>query len=297
MGTPDFAVPSLDILLQNHYDIAAVITAPDKPSGRGLQVNESPVKKYAREHNLTLLQPANLKDENFLRQLQQINPNLQVVVAFRMLPEVVWKLPALGTFNLHASLLPQYRGAAPIHWAIINGETQTGCTTFFLRHEIDSGDILLSQPEPIYPSDTFGSLYERLKIKGAQLVLDTVKAIEQDNIKPIPQPLCVQMKFAPKLNRDNTKINWQLPAHRIYNVVRGLNPIPAAWTDIFNIHMKIFDVKIIDQPSHLAPQQYITDNKTYLHVGTGDSAIAITELQAEGKKRMFIEEYLRGNKL
>ncbi len=297
MGTPEFAVPSLDILVQHGYDIVGIVTAPDKPRGRGLQLVPSPVKQYARSHGMNVLQPANLKSPDFVEKLRKLQANLQVVVAFRMLPEQVWAMPALGTFNLHASLLPQYRGAAPINWAIINGETETGVTTFFLQHEIDTGHIIFQEKEPIYETDDAGTLYERLRFKGAQLVLKTVQAIASGQYTVRPQIITEQLKTAPKIFRETCRINWQLPAVHIHNLVRGLNPHPAAWTTWNGKTYKIFKTRVQPQSSGTEAGALNTDGKSYLHVQTGTGSIAILELQPEGKKRMTVEEFFRGNKL
>ncbi|HEY8938012.1 MAG TPA: methionyl-tRNA formyltransferase, partial [Cyclobacteriaceae bacterium] len=228
MGTPEFAVPSLEILIENKINVVAVITAPDKPQGRGQKIVCSPVKECALKHNVPVLQPTNLKAPEFLEELKSYNANLQIVVAFRMLPEVVWNMPSLGTFNLHASLLPQYRGAAPINWAIINGEKETGATTFFLKHEIDTGSIIYQFKEPIHENDNVGTLYERLMKNGAQLVLKTVKAIEAGTYPSVPQPHDVEIKHAPKIFKETCQINWNQSAEQIRNFVRGLSPYPAA---------------------------------------------------------------------
>lgn len=297
MGTPEFAVPSLEILVKNGYKVVAVVTAPDKPAGRGLKLTASPVKEAAEKLGIPVLQPLKLKSEEFLGQLRSFNTNLQVVVAFRMLPEAVWSMPELGTFNLHASLLPQYRGAAPINWAIINGETETGATTFFLQHEIDTGDILFNEKETITPEDNAGTLYERLMHKGAGLVLRTVKAIAEGNYKPQPQQFEGTLKSAPKIHKETCKIDWSKTADDIYNFVRGLSPYPAAWSSFAGKDHKIFKVRVLDEATSIAPGEFISDNKTYLKFQTGKGMVAIEDLQMEGKKRMTIEEYLRGNKI
>ncbi|HSZ25372.1 MAG TPA: methionyl-tRNA formyltransferase [Cytophagaceae bacterium] len=298
MGTPDFAVPSLEILItEKKYDILAVITAPDKPAGRGLKIQFSPVKELALAHNIPVLQPTNLKDEDFIEELKSYNAQLQIVVAFRMLPEFVWNMPPLGTFNLHASLLPQYRGAAPINWAIINGEKETGCTTFFLQHEIDTGDILFSDTEIIKEEDTFEELYTRLKIKGAALVLKTVRAIEKGNYVPVPQQFTSVLKTAPKIHKETCKIDWTKPAEEIRNFIRGLSPYPTAWTTLNGKNLKIFKAKMIMNDTSKSPGEIESDGKTYIHFYTGKNVLSIEELQLEGKKRMTAEEFLRGNKL
>lgn len=298
MGTPDFAVTSLQRLLSGGCSVVAVVTAPDRPSGRGLTLTPSPVKKAAQAANLPVLQPEKLRDPVFLEQLASYNADLQVVVAFRMLPEVVWSMPTIGTFNLHGSLLPQYRGAAPINWAIINGETQTGVTTFFIEKEIDTGQMIFQDQEPIYPADTAGTLHDRLMERGADLVLRTVRAIEAGNYPRIPQPAVDNAKPAPKLSRETTEINWNQPALTIRNFVRGLSPFPTAWTLINNKFFKVYEVSVAnDSPFVAEPGQAYTDHKRVILVRAADGWLSIDSLQAEGKRRMTAEEFLRGNKL
>jgi methionyl-tRNA formyltransferase len=298
MGTPEFAVPSLEILVQHGFPVVAVITAPDKPSGRGLQLTPSPVKEIALKYNIPVLQPTNLKSPEFTKELKSYGATLQIVVAFRMLPEAVWNMPEIGTFNLHASLLPQYRGAAPINWAIINGETETGLTTFFLKHEIDTGNIIYQEKEPIYEQDTAGSLYERLRQKGALLVLQTVKAIESGTYPQIPQQLSEPIKTAPKIYKETCEINWSQPAKKVYDFVRGLSPYPTAWTMLQDKFYKIYAIKAISLENSTAlPGTIDTDNKEYIRIKTQDGWVAIEELQQEGKKKMKTADFLRGNKL
>ena len=300
MGTPEFAVPSLEILVENKFNVVAVITAPDKPQGRGQKLTPSPVKECATKHNIPVLQPTNLKLPAFIEELKSYHANLQVVVAFRMLPEAVWAMPSIGTFNLHASLLPQYRGAAPINLAIINGEKETGVTTFFLKHEIDTGSIIFQEREPIAEDDDAGSLYERLMTKGGQLVLKTVKAIAASNYPNIPQPEVVEVKHAPKIFKETCEINWNQPSETIGNFVRGLSPYPTAWTHIHDKTFKIFNMKhsaFNIQHSSESPGALKTDNKTYLYIRTSDGWVSIEELQLEGKKRMTIQNFFRGNKV
>jgi methionyl-tRNA formyltransferase len=297
MGTPEFAVPSLEILLENKINVVAVITAPDKPQGRGQKIVYSPVKACALKYNVPVLQPTNLKSPEFLEELKTYGANLQIVVAFRMLPEVVWNMPALGTFNLHASLLPQYRGAAPINWAIINGEKETGATTFFLKHEIDTGSIIFQEKETIRDSDDVGSLYERLMHQGAQLVLKTVRAIESGNYPSIPQTTSTEIKHAPKIFKETCEINWNQSAEQVRNFVRGLSPYPAAWCTLAHKVYKIFKIAVKEGDENKLPGEYTTDNKNYLHVKTTDGWISIEELQPEGKRRMTIQDFFRGNKL
>lgn len=295
MGTPEFAVPPLEILINNGYNIVAVITAPDKPKGRGQQLSTSPVKDVAVVHDIPVLQPTNLKNPEFIEELKSYNANLQIVVAFRMLPEMVWAMPEIGTFNLHGSLLPQYRGAAPINWAIINGEKETGVTTFFLKHDIDTGNIIFQDKEPISKEDNVGTVYERLMNRGAQLVLKTVKAIETGDYPQLPQDESIFINHAPKIFKDTCKINWEQSAVVIYNFIRGLSPYPAAWTMLNDKSCKIFKTSIASKK--LAPGAIDTDNKTYLHLGTADVALSIEDLQIQGKKRMDIGSFLRGNKI
>ncbi|HYG17411.1 MAG TPA: methionyl-tRNA formyltransferase [Ohtaekwangia sp.] len=297
MGTPEFAVPSLEILLENNFNVVAVVTAPDKPQGRGQKTVPSAVKEAALKRGIPILQPTNLKDQSFIDTLKTYNANLQVVVAFRMLPEVIWSMPALGTFNLHASLLPQYRGAAPINWAIINGEKETGVTTFFLRHDIDTGSIIFQEKETISEEDDAGTLYERLMNKGAQLVLKTVAAIASGDYSSTPQSVSGDIKHAPKIFKETCEINWSQPAVQIKNFVRGLSPYPAAWCHIEGKMFKIFNVSIAAHHKNASPGDVHTDNKTYLYIKTTDDWISIQELQPEAKKRMNIQDFFRGNKL
>lgn len=296
MGTPEFAVASLEALVHEGLHIVGVITAPDKPKGRGRQLAGSPVKEFAVKHNLNVLQPTNLKSVAFLRELRSLEADLQIVVAFRMLPEVVWNMPPIGTFNLHASLLPQYRGAAPINWAIINGEKETGVTTFFLQHEIDTGNVLLQEKEPIYSNDNVGTLYERLMAKGAQLVVETVKLIQAEKVKPQPQANVSAIKSAPKLYKETCEINWEWSATTIHNFVRGLSPYPAAWSIFNNIQFKVFET-VVEPNKKMEPGQAESDHKTFIRIGCGKGAVLIKELQMQGKKRMKTEEFLKGNKL
>lgn len=299
MGTPEFAVSSLQKLVESDCEVVAVVTAPDKPAGRGLQLTPSPVKQYAVSQGIPVLQPEKLKNPDFLTELRSYQADLQVVVAFRMLPEAVWNMPPKGTFNLHASLLPQYRGAAPINWAIINGETQTGVTTFFLEHEIDTGKIIFQETEPIHYNDTVGTLYERLMHKGAELVVKTVKAVEADNYPQVPQPRVETLQSAPKIFKETCEINWHQSSEAIRNFVRGLSPYPTAWTTLNGKICKVFKTSVANEQEAVAPSDsvFLTDNKTYLRFKTTDGWIAIEELQLEGKKRMGIEEFLRGTKL
>ena len=298
MGTPDFAVASLQRLLSGGCQIVAVVTAPDRPSGRGLTLTPSPVKKAAQVANIPVLQPEKLRDPAFLAQLANYSGDLQVVVAFRMLPEVVWATPTIGTFNLHGSLLPQYRGAAPINWTIINGETQTGVTTFFIEKEIDTGQMIFQDQEPIYPDDTAGMLHDRLMERGADLVLRTVRAIEAGSYPRTPQPPADNLKAAPKLSRETTEINWNQSTATIRNFVRGLSPYPTAWTLMNAKFFKIYEVSVANESPFLAePGVAYTDHKKVVLVRAADGWLSVDSLQAEGKRRMTAEEFLRGNRL
>ncbi|MEO1300920.1 MAG: methionyl-tRNA formyltransferase [Bacteroidota bacterium] len=298
MGTSSFAVPSLDLLLANGYDIVAVVTTPDKPQGRGQKVQASPIQQAAAAHGLYILQPTNLKEAGFVHTLRACAPDLQVVVAFRVLPSVVWRLPAAGTFNLHASLLPQYRGAAPIHWALIHGEKETGVTTFFIQEAIDTGDILFQEKVSIADQDTAGSLHEKLKQAGAQLVLKTVQAIEAGNCKAVPQPYIAPalLRQAPKLRSADGQVQWQQPAATVINFIRGLSPRPGAWTRIQNQFIKILAASPTPQIA-LRPGALQSDGKHYLHIGTQDTAISVTELQVAGRIPMPIRAFLQGHRL
>ncbi len=294
MGTPEFAVPGLDGLVNARYKVVAVITASDKPKGRGRKLAFSKVKESALKHNIPVLQPTNLKSPEFLEILRSYNANLQVIVAFRMLPEVVWSMPEYGTFNLHASLLPQYRGAAPINWAIINGEEETGVTTFYLKHEIDTGNVLFSEKEPILYDDNAGTLHDRLMIKGAKLVLKTVSSIEKNDYILTPQDTSKTLKLAPKIYKDDCRINWNQPSEKVRNFVRGLSPFPTAWIEFQDKIVKIYKVEPRFDLPELKPGDMDTDGKSYLAFGTNDGAVNVLDLRMEGKKRMNIEEFLRG---
>ncbi len=298
MGTPDFAVPSLQILVDNGYDVVAVITAPDKPAGRGHKLQMSAVKKYAVEKGLNVLQPTHLKDENFVAELKTLKADLQVVVAFRMLPKVIWAMPKNGTFNLHASLLPQYRGAAPINWAVINGEKESGVTTFFLNDTIDTGAIILQEKVKLQNDTTAGELHDTLMNLGKNVVLDTVYRIQTNNLNLLYQEdlLVKELKPAPKIFKDTCKINWSENAHTIYNRVRGLSPYPTAWTNLIKdgaeILMKIYSSEISEEKLEVGKIK--TDNKTHLLIGCGNGALKINELQLAGKNRMKTEDFLKG---
>ena len=299
MGTPEFAVPSLEVLIANKFNVVAVITAPDKPQGRGQVLTASPVKESALKHNIPVLQPTNLKAPEFIEELKSYRANLQIVVAFRMLPEAVWAMPSIGTFNLHASLLPQYRGAAPINWAIINGERETGVTTFFLKHEIDTGSIIFQEKEMIHDNDTAGSLYDRLMKKGGELVLKTVRAIEAGSYPAVPQQENAEPRHAPKIFKETCRINWGQTSDNIRNFIRGLSPYPAAWTILNEKTYKVFSVgkAAMGDPGNVDPGEIKTDNKTYLYIKTSNGWISVLELQPEGKKRMGIMDFFRGNRI
>lgn len=294
LGTPDFAATSLKKLVDSNVNVVAVITAPDKPKGRGKKLGVSAVKEYALEADLPILQPSNLKSPDFLDELRSFNADLQIVVAFRMLPVAVWDMPPLGTFNLHASLLPQYRGAAPINWAIINGETETGVTTFFLKHEIDTGEIIFQESEPIHPGDNVGSLYNRLMHKGADLVLKTVRAIANDDYPQIPQNTNQELKSAPKIFKDDCKINWEQPSEVIENFIRGLSPYPAAWSELDGKTIKIYQVRKSSAGTNKPAGEFYSDGKTFLRVNTKTGTLDIQDLQLEGKRRMPVQDFLRG---
>ena len=300
MGTPDFAVGILDTIYKNNYDIVGVITAPDKPAGRGQKVSMSAVKEYALEKNLRLLQPTNLKSEEFLSELRSLEANLQVVVAFRMLPEVVWKMPKLGTFNLHASLLPEYRGAAPINWAIINGETKTGVTSFFIDDKIDTGAMILSKETEIGTNETAGELHDRLMHLGSETVLETLQLIEAGKATTTLQENNPDVKTAYKLNKENCKIDWSQSGKTIFNLIRGLSPYPAAWTYIKDGEQE-WNVKIylasFEEKAHSETIGKITTTKKEIFITTKDGLLKIESLQFPGKKRMLAHELLNGIKL
>ena len=303
MGTPDFAVATLDALVKQRYSIVGVITAPDKPAGRGQQIQQSAVKQYALQQGLTVLQPEKLKDEHFLKELAGLKADLQIVVAFRMLPEVVWNMPPLGTFNLHASLLPQYRGAAPINWAVINGEKETGVSTFFLQQEIDTGKIIFQEKTPIGENETAGEVHDTLMNIGASLVVKTVKAIEQKNYPQVDQSALIasvtELKPAPKIFKEDCKIDWSRSLDEIHNRIRGLSPYPTAFTNLVSPAGESHAVKLFiskKEPAKLSSPlgSVATDSKTYLKIAVQNGYIVIEELQLAGKKKMRIQEFLRG---
>ena len=303
MGTPDFAVPVLDAIVQAGYDVVAVVTVPDKPAGRGKKLRTSPVKEYALAHNLHLLQPEKLRSDDFVNTLRELKPHLQVVVAFRMLPKVVWEIPTKGTFNLHASLLPQYRGAAPINHAIINGETETGLTTFFIDDKIDTGNIILQKKLTITEDDNFLTLHDKMMNEGAKLVLQTIDLIIQGTPKLINQDLLVKpnemLKPAPRIFKEDCRIDWNRPVRQVYNFIRGLSPWPVAHTNLKDETGKVYYVRIFNavpvQSAHQHhPGKVETDNKTYLRIYCADGYMEVKELQMPGKRKMDIEDLLRG---
>jgi methionyl-tRNA formyltransferase len=307
MGTPEFAVASLDAILRAGYTVVGVVTAPDKPAGRGMQLTGSAIKKYARAKELNILQPEKLKNPAFLEELRSLRADLQIVVAFRMLPEIVWNMPPMGTVNLHGSLLPQYRGAAPINWAVINGEKETGVTTFKLQHDIDTGNILLQESFPIGESETAGEVHDRMKGIGAALLVRTIDGLvagtlvekPQVDVSPVipgspPKIDPPQLKHAPRIFTETCRIDWNRPVTDIYNLIRGLSPFPAAFTHMDGKLLKIYhSEKEIATPS-MAPGAYTTDKKSWLKFAAADGYIRVTELQLEGKKKMRIEDFLRG---
>jgi methionyl-tRNA formyltransferase len=317
MGTPDFAVASLEKIIESGQNVKAVVTAPDRPAGRGQKLMPSAVKEAAMKHNIPVLQPEKLKSEEFINELKNINADLFVVVAFRMLPEIVWNLPKFGTINLHGSLLPQYRGAAPINWAIINGEKETGVTTFFITHEIDTGNILEHRKISIAEKDNAGTIHDQLMIVGAELLAETIGKIERNEIKAQPQEIFIgkkELKHAPKIFRETCKIDWNNSTEKIYNLIRGLSPYPAAYSDLSEegkqwVSIKIFeteksegvtrnaDFTSSEKNKHKSPGSIETDGKTYLRVYTNDGSLSILSLQYPGKKRLSIEEFLKGNKM
>lgn len=300
MGTPEFAVASLDALVNAGCNIVGVITAPDKPAGRGLKLQESAVKKYAVENGLKILQPEKLKNPQFLNELKSLNADLQIVVAFRMLPEVVWNMPSMGTVNVHASLLPQYRGAAPINWAVINGEKESGVTTFKLKHEIDTGDILLQEKTAISENETAGELHDKLKESGAKVLVKTVQGLADGSLKETPQSAISYqqpaLKHAPKIFTETCKIDWSKSVDEVHNLIRGLSPFPGAFTYFNDKLFKIYRSKKENQQPTISSGQYETDGKSFLKFACADGFLSVKELQLEGKKRMGIEDFLRGHK-
>ncbi|MBL0302328.1 MAG: methionyl-tRNA formyltransferase [Cytophagaceae bacterium] len=300
MGTPDFAVATLQRLLEAGFEVVAVVTAPDKPVGRGQKLSESPVKKFAIEKEIDVLQPEKLKNKEFVEKLASYHADLQVVVAFRMLPEVVWAMPPKGTINLHGSLLPQYRGAAPINWAVINGEKETGVTTFFIEKEIDTGHTIFSESIPIGSNETAGDVHDKMMWIGADLMVKTCKAIENGNYPSTPQDFSADLKPAPKIFKETCKINWNQSLDSIHNFVRGMSPFPAAWTMLGDKQLKVFEVEKIDSLNAELSKiegfdfELFTDHKKILGIKCADAIAGIKHLQLEGKKRMSTEEFLRG---
>lgn len=304
LGTPDFAVESLRRIVEGGYNVVGVITMPDKPAGRGHKLLQSPVKQYAVEKGLHLMQPVKLKDPEFVEELRSLDADLFIVIAFRMLPEVVWSMPRLGTFNLHASLLPRYRGAAPINWAVINGDTETGVTTFFLKHEIDTGDIIAQERVDILPTDNVGDVHDRLMMLGADLTIDTIESILNGTLKTIPQEQLIgetEPTPAPKIFKETCRIDWNRPSREIHNLVRGLSPYPAAWSVLTDDgkevgSVKIFETAVLYGDIDLRPGQIVIDGSR-LMVGCGDGPIEILSLQTQGKRRMPTADFLRGSHL
>jgi len=300
MGTPAFAVASLDALIKSGCDIVGVVTAPDKPAGRGQKISQSAVKEYAVANGLKVLQPEKLKDQAFLDELKALQADLQVVVAFRMLPDIVWTMPIRGTVNLHASLLPQYRGAAPINWVLINNEKESGVTTFFLKHDIDTGNLLFTEKITLTGDETAGELHDRLMNKGAGLLVKTVKGIESGRYSEYPQSQLVnheELKHAPKIFKEDCIIDWNQSTDKIYNLIRGLSPIPTAYTLLNGKILKVYKTEKREINPDIQPGNFVTDNKTYLSFATKDGLLNLIDVQLEGKKRMGIEEFLRGVKL
>lgn len=300
MGTPDFAVASLKALIDAGEEVVAVVTGPDKPAGRGQKIHESAVKQFAVSQNIPVLQPQKLKDPTFLEELKSYRADLQVVVAFRMLPELVWNMPEKGTINVHASLLPNYRGAAPINHAIINGEKSSGVTTFLLQHEIDTGNILYSTEVPISDTDNAGDLHDKLMVAGAELLIKTVNAIKTGNINPIPQDDLgenSELKHAPKIFKEDCLIDWNKSTEEVYNLIRGLSPYPAAFTHLDGKVLKIYSAEKETTGHNDLPGSYLSDGKTSLKFATGDGYLKLTEVQIEGKKRMLVSDFLRGFRL
>jgi len=303
MGTPEFAIPPLKSLLEKGYNVVAVVTAPDKQAGRGQKMQFPPVKAFALDHQLKLFQPEKLREESFVSNLKSLKPDLQVVVAFRMLPEVVWSIPSIGTFNLHASLLPNYRGAAPINRVIINGEKETGLTTFFIDQHIDSGNILLQRKVPVYDTDNAGTLHDRLMLEGAGLVIETVDRLVAGEIRAVSQDTLMNdsdgIRTAPKITREDCRINWDRPGKAVHNFIRGMTPYPGPYAYLSNekgehILFKFYETSFIPKAHRADPGTVSTDNRTYLHIAVNDGWIAVHTLQQSGKRVMPLEEFLRG---
>ena len=297
MGTPEFAVASLNALVEAGCNVVGVVTAPDKPAGRGMQLQQSAVKQYAVSKNIPVLQPEKLKAPSFLEELAALKADLQVVVAFRMLPELVWNMPPMGTINVHGSLLPQYRGAAPINWAIINGEKATGVTTFQLQHAIDTGNMLMQEVIPITDTMTAGELHDTMKMVGAYLLVETIKGLVAGNIQAKPQQDAADLKHAPKLFTSNCTIDWHKPVHEVYNLVRGLSPYPGALSQLNGKILKIYRAEKIMKTVAETPGSFVSDNQTHIDVACIDGYLRLTEIQLEGKKKMAVSDFLRGNKI
>ncbi|MDA3942449.1 MAG: methionyl-tRNA formyltransferase [Bacteroidetes bacterium] len=300
-GTPEFAASQLKAIFAAEHQVAAVVTAPDKPAGRGKKIQQSAVKQLAEKLQLKVLQPLNLKDPDFIQELRQLEADIFVVVAFRMLPELVWSMPPRGTFNLHASLLPNYRGAAPINWAIINGEKETGLTTFFINEKIDEGKLILQQEMMIGPDENAGSLHDRMMHRGNALVTETIQLILAGNPKLQPQPESAMLKPAPKIYKPDCAIQWQLPINKVYNQIRGLSPYPTAYTDLINeegkvLRIKVYDAKIEKEKPEESPLSLLTDNKTFLKVALADGYLVLLNIQLPGKKNLKTSELLKGFK-
>ena len=294
LGTPEFAKASLEALVVGGYNVVAVITAPDKPAGRGMQLQQSEVKKFAVAYRIPVLQPVKLKEPEFLQELKGFNADVQVVVAFRMLPELVWNMPTMGTINVHASLLPQYRGAAPINWVLINGEMETGVTTFKLQHQIDTGNILLQSSIPVLPTITAGELHDQLKDLGAKVMLHTLEELATGNLNEIPQPESSSLKHAPKIFTETGRIDWSETVDHVFNLVRGLSPYPAAYCELNSKACKVFRVEKQTVAHTATIGSYSTDHKTFLRFASADGFIYMKEIQIQGKKRMAIGDFLRG---
>lgn len=297
MGTPEFAVASLNALVEAGCNVVGVVTAPDKPAGRGMQLQQSAVKQYAVSKNIPVLQPEKLKAPAFLDELAALKADLQVVVAFRMLPEAVWNMPPMGTINVHGSLLPHYRGAAPINWAIINGESATGVTTFQLQHAIDTGNMLMQEVIPITDTMTAGELHDTMKMVGANLLVETIKGLATGSIQAQPQQDAADLKHAPKLFTSNCTIDWHKPVHEVYNLVRGLSPYPGALTQLNGKILKIYRAEKIMKTVAETPGTFVSDNQTHIDVACTDGYLRLTEIQLEGKKKMAVSDFLRGNKI
>jgi methionyl-tRNA formyltransferase len=296
MGTPDFAVKPLERLIESGFEVVGVVTMPDKPAGRGHKIQYSAVKEFALAKNLKILQPANLKDEMFLSELKALNADIQVVVAFRMLPEAVWNMPKFGTVNLHASLLPQYRGAAPINWAIINGETRTGVTTFLLQHQIDTGNIIFQQSVDIEPTDNAGTLHYKLQAIGSELIVKTLKSIENGTCKMLPQKEAQNLKLAPKIFKETCKLDFSRNCVELHNLVRGLSPYPAAWFELENEQIKVYETATEIAEHNFEHGKLITDNRHFIKIAVNDGFLHLKNLQFAGKKRMNVDELLLGRK-